>query len=157
MVFIKNTQRRYPIDQAKFKKMVQVLLDAVGYGDFDVSVWLTTNATIRKYNKQYRHKDVATDVLSFSYYENISPKRKIKPKKGDEKILGDIIISVEYAFATAAAWRVSGPERLKELAVHGVCHLVGYDHQTEAQYAQMHRKEVQLLEKIKNFHMLGDA
>lgn len=153
MILIKNTQRHYPIDKTTMQKMVQEVLDKVGYDDFDVSIWFTTNATIRKYNKQYRHKDAATDVLSFCYYANITPGRIIKPKKDEEKNLGDILISVEYAFETAAVWDVTGPDRLKELVVHGLCHLIGYDHETEEQYAQMHRKELQLLKKIKDIQI----
>lgn len=153
MVFIKNTQRKYPLDCKALTQLVQTVLEEVGYPHFDVNIWLTTNGTIKKYNKQFRHKDSATDVLSFCYYENISPKTKIKPKKDEEKVLGDILISIEYAFDTAKKSQVSGPERLKELVVHGICHLIGYDHETDSQYVQMHKKELQLLRKVKKIQI----
>lgn len=79
-----------------------------------VSVTLCDDKFIRRLNKQYRKKDCATDVLSFTM--------------GEDNLWGDIIISIETAKRQAKEYGVSLPEELKRLAVHGTLHLLGYTH-----------------------------
>lgn len=145
MIFIKNSQRSFAVDTKSLEHDLQKLLDALGYPDFDVSLFLTTDATIRKYNRTYRHKDKATDILSFPYYPQATPGKRIKPASAEEKILGDIIISVAYANRAAQELEVSLPKHLQRLLVHGMCHLIGYDHETDAEFARMNKKEMALL------------
>ena len=80
MILIKNTQKKIKIDINHIKKDVQTILNLLGYPDFDIGIWFTTNPTIRKYNKEYREKDKATDVLSFPYHETLKPGEKITPE-----------------------------------------------------------------------------
>jgi probable rRNA maturation factor len=63
MINFKNSQRSIHIDAAQLKKDVQTFLTALGYDNFDLGIWITTNATIKKYNRDYRHKDKPTDIL----------------------------------------------------------------------------------------------
>lgn len=121
MITIRCRLKKFKINISELKKVIQKMLDKADRSDYDIGVWLTTNKTIRRYNKLYRKKDAATDILSFP--ANV------------ENDLGDIIISLEYA----------KPERLKILFSHGIAHLLGYDHETEKDYKAMQKIESKLL------------
>jgi rRNA maturation RNase YbeY len=129
--------------------MVQKLLDSLGYGTFDIGIWFTNNKTIALYNKEYRRKEGPTDILSFPYHTKLNAGQKIVPHGVDEANLGDIIISLEYVY-TSERWQdTPESERLPILLVHGICHLLGYDHENDKDYQVMHKKELELLKIIK--------
>jgi len=159
MITIRNTQRRYPINSAALQKNVKKLLIVINYPDFDIGMLFVSEKAIRTYNKEYRHKDKTTDVLSFPFYPHLKPRQRIKVKTQDEKNLGDIIICPEYVFKQLSDlydWDEKSEkekrellnERIVVLIIHGLCHLLGYDHETAAQYKAMRRKELQLLAKL---------
>jgi probable rRNA maturation factor len=102
-----------------------------------VTVLLTTDATIRDLNRRFRGKDAATDVLSFS---------ATNPLQSQEKIAGDVAISVETARKQAAEQSHALAVELKVLMLHGLLHLAGYDHETDA--GKMQRRERQLRAKL---------
>ena len=148
MITIRNTQRKIKIDIAKLKHDAQTILDALGYSDFDLGIWLTSNKMIRKYNSEYRHKDKPTDVLSFPYHTELKAGQKIKVKAEEDKNLGDLIIAPEYVIHDLPKWDTTFEKHLQRLLVHGICHLLGYDHIKDEDYKVMHKKETQLLKKI---------
>lgn len=148
MIYINNRQRKIPFSVRKTTHQIQVILQALNYTHFDVSVLITTNSTIRKYNKLYRNKDIATDVLSFPYHTDARPGKKIVPLTKEDQNLGDIIISLEYVYRDALRFGTSGSERLRIIIVHGICHLLGYDHIRDADYKIMHAQELGLLKKL---------
>lgn len=147
MIVIKNTQRTYPIDKKKLEKMIAQVLQAVEYPDYDLTVWFTTNPTIRKYNKQFRGKDKATDVISFPYYETKKP-GTLPKKSTQEPVLGDIMLSPSYIDQDLVNWGQSLEERIIILIVHSICHLLGYDHETDADYTVMSKEEKRLMDLI---------
>jgi probable rRNA maturation factor len=104
-----------------------------------VTVLLTTDAAIRKLNRQFRGKNKATDVLSF-------PSEGPFPGSPTEKIAGDIAISVTTALGQAADHGHSLSTEIKVLILHGLLHLAGYDH--EADSGQMARRERLLRGKL---------
>lgn len=150
MITIKNRQRKRAIDCEQLRKDAQTILHALRYDDFDLGILITSNATIRKYNRTYRHKDKATDVLSFPFYPELKPGKRIKATQPEEKNLGDLIIAPEYVQKDLARWRQTFEQRMKVLLVHGICHLLGYDHETDQEYTVMHRKELSLLKLLRN-------
>jgi probable rRNA maturation factor len=99
----------------------------------EVTVLLTTDATIRDLNRRFRGKDTATDVLSF-------PSKN--PAAGREKIVGDVAISVETARNQAVEQNHSLAIELRVLMLHGLLHLAGYDHETDG--GKMERREQRL-------------
>jgi probable rRNA maturation factor len=101
----------------------------------EVSVLLTTDAAIRKLNRQFRHKNKATDVLSF-------PADGI----GAEEIAGDLAISVPTALRQAIEQGHSLSTEIKVLILHGLLHLAGYDH--EVDQGKMARRERQLRARL---------
>lgn len=148
MVLIKNTQKSVPISPALLHRFVVRALEELGYGDFDVGIWLTSNRTIRAFNAQYRKKNKTTDILSFPFHHDAQPDRKIVARTPEDRNLGDIMISAEYARKKAIVFGVPFDDHLKRLLVHGLCHLVGYDHETDAQYEVMHKREQALLKSV---------
>jgi rRNA maturation RNase YbeY len=149
MILIKNSQRTYPIDKKAITKTIQKLMDSLGYSNFDIGIWFTNNKTITLYNKEYRHKEGPTDILSFPYHTELKAGQKIVAESPEEENLGDIIISLEYVY-TSERWQdTPEKERLPILLVHGICHLLGYDHETDEEYEIMHKKELELLKIIK--------
>lgn len=148
MITVKNNQRKIDIDQKKLVRDAQNVLDALRYSDFDLGILLTTNKTIRTLNRTYRHKDKPTDILSFPFHPTLKAGKRIKPTSDDEKNLGDLIISLEYVQKAAQELDTTFEKRMRILLVHGICHLLGYDHITDKEYAQMHRKELALLKLL---------
>ncbi|HEX2978404.1 MAG TPA: rRNA maturation RNase YbeY [Candidatus Babeliales bacterium] len=148
MITIKNTQRSINYDTNLLKKDAQKILGFLKYSDFDLGIWLTTNKTIHRYNKEYRDKDKPTDILSFSYYQDVKPGERIIPHCDDEKNLGDLIISLEYVQKAAQELNVSLEDRMRVLLVHGICHLRGYDHEKDEDYAIMHKEETRILKYL---------
>jgi probable rRNA maturation factor len=102
-----------------------------------VTVLLTTDAAIRSLNRRFRGKNKATDVLSFPA-ENLL--------QSQEKIAGDLAISVPTARRQAAEHSHALTAELKVLILHGLLHLAGYDHEIDD--GQMHRRERQLRARL---------
>jgi probable rRNA maturation factor len=113
----------------------------------EVGILFVNNRTIREYNRQYRGKDVPTDVLSFPMGPNDSVKT-LATGEGScpPYLLGDLIISPERAEAEAALFSRSYSEQMLFLLVHGLLHLLGHDHETSRRdETRMQRHERRLL------------
>jgi rRNA maturation RNase YbeY len=147
-IHLKNTQRRIPINRRQIKSDIAKILNILDYSDFDIGIWITTNRTIHYYNKHYRGIDKPTDILSFPFYPNLKAGERIRPQSEDDKNLGDLIISAEYVNKQAHDLNTTFNQRMRILLVHGICHLLGYDHIKDEDYKVMHRKELFLLKKI---------
>ncbi len=149
MITLRNTQRSIAIDKTKLRADAQAVLDMVRYSDYDLGIWITNNKTIKKYNATYRHKDKPTDILSFPYHPYLQAGQRIKPQSEEDKNLGDLIISAEYVIQEAKKHCVTFEDRLQLLLVHGICHLLGYDHIEDADFRRMRAKEAYLLKRLR--------
>jgi probable rRNA maturation factor len=148
MITIKNTQRKITINVTQLKKNIAKILTHLEYEDYDLGLWITTNQTIRKFNKKYRDKNKATGVLSFAYHPLLKPEERINPLSEADKNLGDIIISPEFIKKEAPTWDQTFQKRLTETIVHGICHLLGHSHKEDTQFEKMQKKEAELLKII---------
>lgn len=92
-----------------------------------VSVTLVDNEFIHNLNRDYRHIDRPTDVISFAFLDGNNEKDKIF-QSGQNVVLGEIYISFDKAREQAASYGHSLDRELKFLFVHGILHLLGYDH-----------------------------
>ena len=149
MITLKNSQKKIKIDTKKIEQDAAQLLHLLKYTDFDLGILITTNKTIRNYNKNFRDKDKATDILSFPYYHDVQAVKRVRVPKGEEKNLGDLIFSAEYVVQEAKKHGMSLEERFQLLLVHGICHLLGYDHIEDADYRRMRGKEAYLKKCLK--------
>jgi len=108
----------------------------------EVSLVLADDEYIRVLNRQYRDKDCSTDVLSFALNEGEEPLMVDGP---EEVLLGDIIISLETATRQAEEYGHSLERELAYLTVHGILHLLGYDHMSEEDKKEMRQEEEYVL------------
>jgi probable rRNA maturation factor len=110
----------------------------------EVSITFVNNNEIQEINRDYRNLDKPTDVISFALEETTEGEVEIV---GDDipVILGDIIISVEKAKEQAEEYNHSFERELGFLAVHGLLHLLGYDHMTEQDEKEMFQKQEEIL------------
>lgn len=126
----------------RIKSLATRLLRAEGCSeDVEVSVLLTDDAGIAALNKDYRGIDGPTDVLSFSQMEG----DESFGGRADEKLLGDVVISVETARRQADERGYSLDEEIDVLLAHGLLHLLGYDHAQPEEAARMFALQAELL------------
>jgi probable rRNA maturation factor len=127
------------------------LLGAMGLRRAELSIIIVDDATIQGLNREFRGKDAPTDVLSFSQMEEIgaAPPDPLKLVDKPGMILGDVVISIETALKQASRHKVSPAMRLQTLLIHGVLHLVGYDHErSRADARKMFARERELASAI---------
>ncbi len=106
----------------------------------EVSLVLADDAMVRELNGQYRGQDKPTNVLSFAALDDGGP----VPAEGPV-LLGDVIFAYETTAAEAAATGKTLDQHLCHLVVHGILHLLGYDHQNDAEADEMEGLERSLL------------
>jgi probable rRNA maturation factor len=131
--------------EAFFEKALQQTLKHLKLDiQAEVSLLLVGNEEIRQLNREYRDKDCATDVLSFPLIE-LNPFNNASYLKALEQsidpgtrevVLGDIVISVERAMEQAQEYGHSVQRELGFLMVHGLLHLLGYDHEKDEENEQ---------------------
>jgi probable rRNA maturation factor len=109
----------------------------------ELSMMLTDDATIADLNRRYRGRDAPTDVLSFS---NPDLQPGTPPSAGAAPaLLGDVVVAFETASADAAKDGKNLSDHLAHLVVHGVLHLLGYDHEDDGDARSMEALEVAVL------------
>ncbi len=111
------------------KGITEEILKKLGLDGVEVSITLTDDKSIRELNKNWRGKDKATDVLSFPINE--------KPLGYKYKVLGDVVISIPYAKKQAEEIGFSYKEEVLRLLIHGILHLLGYDHEKSEEEAKL--------------------
>lgn len=109
-----------------------------------ISVTIVDNDYIHEINKTYRHIDRPTDVISFAFLDN-NPKREELFHSGQMVVLGEIYISFEKAKEQAISYGHSLERELKFLFVHGLLHLLGYDHMVKEDEEIMFRLQDEIL------------
>lgn len=106
----------------------------------EISVRLADDAELRRLNRDFRGKDAATNVLSFEGDDPWAPR-----EPGVPLLLGDIVVALETTSAEAAAAGRTVDAHLTHLIVHGVLHLLGLDHEDEAEAVAMEALETRVL------------
>lgn len=114
--------------------------------DSEVSVTFVTNARIQEINREYRHKDQPTDVISFALEELGEDEVEIVGGQ-IPRVLGDIIISLDRAKEQAEEYNHSFSRELGFLALHGFLHLLGYDHMEETDEKKMFQRQKDILDE----------
>ncbi len=116
-VVLLSRQKRRRVDAARLRRVLLRAGETLGASG-EISVVLAGDRLLQRLNRDYRGRDRPTDVLSF-------------PGDGESGGLGDIVISVETAARNARALGRSLPQELDVLALHGLLHVLGYDHETD--------------------------
>jgi len=141
-ILIKNQQKIIKLNQRKIKEIIRKILQYLKVDkEIEISVLFTDDIFIRSLNNKYRGIDKPTDVLSFSLQEGAVK----SPEVESDKLLGDIIISVETAQRQADNLNHSMEKELAVLLIHGLLHLSGYEHEEDKDYKIMREKESEIL------------
>jgi probable rRNA maturation factor len=143
-VLIDNRQSRHKISLKKIKQTVQVILDALDCPDSELSILIVDDPQIEELNQQYLHREGPTNVIAFAMrdgeFSDLSP-----------HLLGDVVISTDTTAREAQTSAMSMQRRFNELLVHGILHLMGYDHETSEEEARvMEDKSRELMKLVGN-------
>jgi len=138
-----NNLTSVSISKSLFKKIAGKILKREKRSDLELSIALVDGNKIRELNRKYRGKDRPTDVLAFNQLEfNIL---KTKNKKN----LGEIIICPQEIKKNTARFKMSFKEEMVNCLIHGILHLLGYDHENFSKEAKlMERKQKYYFSKI---------
>ncbi|NXB20155.1 YBEY Endoribonuclease, partial [Rhagologus leucostigma] len=144
-VALRNAQRAVPVRRALLRRAVCALRAALGASRFDVGLVCAGNALMQRLNGAYRQCPEPTDVLSFPFHQ-VAAGELPRPRSRDEYNLGDIFLGVEYIHQHSVGNTcVVLPPPVQVTAAHGLCHLLGYRHDTKHEWEQMYQKEAQIL------------
>ena len=141
-VLIDNRQTKRIALSSKTKLTAQVILNALGCPDAELSILLVDDPEIAALNSNYLNRSGPTNVIAFPMREgafsDISP-----------NLLGDVVISVDTAKREAHEAGIHPEERFIELLIHGILHLLGYNHETGAEEAlRMEEKTRELMRLV---------
>jgi len=126
---------------ADLEAVAAQVLSAFGLDEAELSIVLCDDAFIHPLNRDWRGKDRPTDVLSFAQREG-------EEADEDDPVLGDVVISLETAARQAEERGHPLGHELRVLLVHGICHLLGYDHEVDDEAEEMEALERDLLSEL---------
>lgn len=162
-LMIDNRQDKFDVD--KIEKLIERVVNQVVERekmkrDWQVSIILVDNEQIKEMNNLYRKIDNPTDVLSFpmlDYEDGVIPWQQSDNVVKDaedidmdtgEMVLGDIVISLQKAYEQSLEYDHSFERETAFLTVHGMLHLLGYDHEEDNDRMMMRKKEDEILDSL---------
>ncbi|MBI2098144.1 MAG: rRNA maturation RNase YbeY [Candidatus Wildermuthbacteria bacterium] len=145
MIEVNNLTRRF-IDKAFLRKVALGVLKKEGKEAAEVSVALVGSKRAAALNKKYRKKDTVANVLSFP-----AGNERI-PSEGKE-YLGEIVLCPQQVQKEAGKYGMIFKEALAWMFIHGLLHLLGYDHEQAQEAKQMEQKEHWYLSRVKNLNL----
>ena len=142
-VLIENRQKRHGLSEHEIQTNARRILSVLGYPDAQLSILIVDDAQMAELNMAYLNHTGPTNVISFPMQEgqfsDITP-----------GLLGDVVISADTADREADEAGMELTERFNQLLVHGILHLVGYDHvNSEAEAEVMEQKSNELMKQIR--------
>ncbi len=136
MVVIQNAINDFSVNEKDLSNTLQQVITDLGVGSSELLIRLSGKDEIQQLNNRYRGKDKPTNVLSFP--SDI-------PKEIDESILGDVVICTAVVQDEAKAQHKTFENHLIHMAIHGVLHLLGYDHIKGSEANEMEALEIKIL------------
>jgi probable rRNA maturation factor len=139
-----------------FRADANSLLEILALERCELSLMLVSDSAIRRLNRDFRAKDKATDVLSFPQLDasgEVPLSAKSIASKAPPSMLGDVVISIDTARRQARELDQSIAHRLRTLLIHGLLHLLGYDHErSKAEARRMFARERELAAMLDRPH-----
>lgn len=140
-IYLENRQRSTRINRKRVKRELGKALRLLGLHRAELSVLFVNSSRMTYLNGRYRGISGPTDVLSFPMSDSPG---------GDRSILGDIVVCVPRALSQAGEYGVTFHDEMLRLLLHGLLHLLGYDHEISAyQRRKMEKKERELMHAVK--------
>ena len=131
-----NKQKTVVLDRKTIRALINALLKEHDAAGADLTLTFADDKHVHDLNRDYRGIDKPTDVLSFAMCDGGDER-----DEGEELVLGDVIISVDRAAVQSRRFKRTVDREILKLVAHGVLHLLGYDHPTDARLAEMRRIE----------------
>lgn len=142
-IAIENRHKKIKIEKKRVREVAGAILAAVGCTSVELSILFMDDEDIKELNRDYRKKDRPTDVLSF-------PMREGEFGDLNPDLLGDVVISLDTAKRQAEERGETLEEEINLLLIHGILHLLGFDHEKNAAEARrMQAKEKELAGLLK--------
>ena len=144
---ILNRQKKVPLAEQPLSEFLDKILHELNFPQAEVAIAFVSDAEMAKWNQNFRHKKGPTDVLSFPALSKRRAKRKravVKSPVTTGAFLGDIAIAPETARRFAKENGRTLDNEIRILMLHGVLHLMGYDHESKSDFGQMNRIEQRL-------------
>lgn len=135
-------KKNFPYFKKYISKTVNATLNIVDVGvakNVSITFLLTSNKKIKELNMKFRKKNKPTNVLSFPMQSTYR----------DNYLLGDIVLANQTLLQESMELRVKKYDYLSKMTIHGMLHLLGYDHKTEKQYKQMKKFENLIYNSVK--------
>ena len=140
-VSISSKGRVDRVPKNKLKRLAERVLISLGWKEIEFGIYLVDDRTIQDLNFRYRQKDAPTDVLAFPLE---CPSLQTE-EGGPPRMLGEVVISVETAERQSEERGRTFHGEMAVLLIHGVLHLVGFDHEEALGKRRMKRKERELI------------
>ncbi|NCO23547.1 MAG: rRNA maturation RNase YbeY [Candidatus Infernicultor aquiphilus] len=142
-ILIKNQQKIAKIYRRRIREIIKNIIQYLKVDEkTEISILFTDDKFIKSLNKKYRGINKSTDVLTF----NLEEGDLIFPEVDKNKLLGDIVVSVETAQRQANNLNHNLEKELAILLIHGLLHLIGYDHEEDRDNKIMQVKENEILD-----------
>ncbi|MGK2905144.1 MAG: rRNA maturation RNase YbeY [Desulfuromonadales bacterium] len=143
-IAIENRQRRHQIRKMSLRSVARMILSVSGCPDARLSVLIVDDVMIQEINRDFLGKDRPTNVISFAMQEG-------EGKGVQPDLLGDVVISAETAARDAAEAQTSFESELYFLLLHGILHLLGYDHErgSQAEAKRMESREREIFSLVR--------
>ncbi len=147
-IIIENRQKKISVDRRRLRRAMTRIMKYLNCSSKVLSLLIVDNKEITEINRRYLNRDYPTNVLAFSLaageFGNINP-----------DILGDIVISADMAYKDAAEAGIEFNDELAFLMIHGVLHLLNYDHEnvSHRETQQMKEKEQKLFYTLKGYEI----
>jgi probable rRNA maturation factor len=139
---------QHPDQIAHFALITQSVTQALEYQPFgEVSIHLLDDASMQELNLEYRYIDATTDVLSFAYTDNFESENAELP-------VGEIFLSISRVRNQALEREHTDYEEFLRLTIHGIFHILGYDHEEDPDYIEMSGLEFSVIAELQNQHWL---
>ena len=143
-----NDEFQDAVDVEHLRKLAHSVLEAEGVtSPYEVSLVLTDSSTIRELNRDYRGLDEATDVLAFQMLSRKDPDEFFAHPPDGITRLGEVIISYPKALEQAKEQGHTTERELALLVIHGILHLLDYDHEDSGEEAGMRAREEEHLQR----------
>ena len=145
-VLIDNRQNKHKVPLGKVRQQAQAVLNALDCPDGELSILVVDDAEIEILNTKYLNRRRPTNVIAF-------PMQEGEFSDVNPKLLGDVVISIDTTQKEAELAEISMEIRFTQLIVHGILHLLGYDHETtESEAQEMENKSNELIKLIETIN-----
>ncbi|HOW87154.1 MAG TPA: rRNA maturation RNase YbeY [Candidatus Omnitrophota bacterium] len=148
-ILLKHECPRIKVSEAKLKKIAARILSDLGFKKAALSVLLVDGPEMRRLNRRYLRHAWSTDVLAFSEKKSRGRAQTRNPGRDNADFLGDIALCLPTIRSQAKEYEHTFEEELHYCLCHGILHLMGYEDKNRKTSKTMHRKQGQILKRVK--------